>query len=542
MNPKKLIMIEDDAGWIAEVKKYFTQTKCIFDQGTDYEKLIEDHPDVDLILIDYDLGEDRPNGSQILNRVKSLNKGACVGIVSIHKKGGFLASDAAVADFFVDKEKYIDRREAFKTIAYQWNEYMKVHCAPKVQSEWDTLKTVIIHTPSTELRYVDPEDPSFLMEEIPDENRAEEEHRKFILMLQELTHCRVLDIRDLITDVFALCGNEHERAALLAELVFGKYDRALYELFQKNGVDFPHLGTYAIGDMKKSKPEEIVRYIYEGWNTENWSRYRKEFKKQHVSLFSEMNNAYFTRDPGFALDGMFVVSSMTKKIRQRETRVLDTVLKKHPWFKDRAVESFSSDTLSQRIEGGDVVAIGPQRLAVGWSERSSFESIEKLAHRLLSEKNYKEVYAIPIPRRRAFMHLDTVFSLVGQNTAVVHPEAMDIDMGFYKFNKQVARGKTTTEKEFNSTSFIDYLKKQEGFSIIETAGGNVGLAKKEQFTDATNCLAVGEKRVVSYEGNRHTNEALEAAGVEVYRVEGYELVKGRGGPRCMSMPISRKTS
>ena len=539
VNTKKILVIEDDPGWITDIKSYFKESTCLIDKGNDYINLLNKNLDMDLVLIDFELKGMEKNEAGILEDIKKLNSGACIGLLSGVKKGGFSAKDAEIADFYLDKDDYLDREEAFDKISKKWNEFMKDACLPRIRTEWDDLRSVIVHTPTSELRYVDSENQTFLMEERPDEERAAEEHYDFIKAIQKNSNARILEIRNLAEDVFKLTTDDEERQEMLAELIFNEEYLNMWKRFNQANISFPHIGTDAIDDAKQLSPSEIVNNLYNGWNSTDWKRYQNRFGSEHVHLLYEMNNAYFTRDPGVTLDGLFVVSKMTRLIRKREARLLNVILKKHPWFFGADVLSYSSGAAHHRIEGGDVVAIGPNRLAVGWSERTSYETIEDLAKHLLYQYGYKQIFVIPIPKRRAFMHLDTVFSLVGEKTAVCHPEALEMQMGFWIFEKEETKGNDGIISNAIQESFIDHLKEKFGFIIVETAGGHPGLARSEQFTDATNCLAIGNNRVVGYTGNRATNEALKKAGVEVIEVEGYELVKGRGGPRCMTMPVSR---
>jgi arginine deiminase len=538
MKIRKVLYVEDDPSWRDAARRFFRDAEVVLSGGLDVEDLVGRHPDLDLVLLDFDLGIPEIDGSIILRRIRELYAGVCVGLFSSVERRGFTAKDAQLASFYVDKKESIDRNEAFERVTANWHAFMRSCCAPRVRSEWDRLQTVIVHTPASELRFVDVEAPFFLMEERPDESNAAREHALFRSTLQTAVHARVLDVRDLLLDVIQEAGTEEERRQLLSQLILDGEERRLAPAFLGAGCDLPSLGSLAIQDILAASAADIVRVLYEGWHTGNWARYRGRLGDQHVSILPPMNNAYFARDPGFALDGVFVISSMTKTIRRREARVLELVLTEHPWFKGYPVISMDRDSRPQRIEGGDVVALGVGRLAIGWSERTSFDSIKCLAEILLQKHEYVEVYAIPIPPRRAYMHLDTVFSLVGEGTAVVYPGALDAEMGFYRLFREEERGGASMRVEFSRESFIDRLR-QEGFEIILTAAGDLDRAIMEQFADATNTLAVENRRVVAYRMNEATNGALEAAGIQVLKVEGGELVKGRGGPRCMTMPIAR---
>jgi arginine deiminase len=363
-----------------------------------------------------------------------------------------------------------------------------------------------------------------------------------VAVLQK-SNVRVLDTRRLAEDVFSLAPAD-EREQLLAEIVLDESEQELWRIFKETGQTFPSLGAEALQDMKGATPDEIVTRLYEGWSSTNWKRYSTQFGKSHVPLLLEMCNAYFTRDPGFTLNGLFVVSSMTRRIRQREARLLDVILRQHPWFSDDRsvrypVQSFVRADPPNRIEGGDVVAIGPGELAIGLSERTSFEAIEALSRHLLVERDYQRIYVVPIPRTFAYMHLDTVFSLVSSDTAVCYPAAIGSNFLFFYFERSPS-GKDIVLSN-GTQPFLVHLQDKMGFKLVETAGGHPGLAMAEQYGDATNTLAIGNGRVIAYAENHTTNDCLRNAGIEVIEIKGSELVKGVGGPRCMTMPVQRGT-
>jgi arginine deiminase len=541
MKPRKLLLVEDDAGWIEYLRKAFEPATIIVDGGTGWADAIQKNPDIDLILLDYQLPGSGTDGGAILAELRRIGTGACIVLLSGIRKGGFTAGDLKDADDWVDKDASPDRGVTLRNIGRVWDESMREACAPAIQNEWGPLRTVIVHTPAAELRYVFPDDPEYLMEDAPDEEMAAAEHREFVTALRKVSHARVLDVKDLVFDVLeALSSAEREEA--LAQVLFEEPERKAWAEFRRAGGCYPHLVSQAIEDLRGAGPGEMVEALYCGRNSSDWERHKLTFGKgRHVSLLLEMNNAYFTRDPGFALDGVFGVASMTRRVRRREPRLLQLVLDRHPWFAGwKKLSPQTRRDSIHRIEGGDVVAIGPHELAVGWSERTSFETIEALALELFREYGYTAVHAIPIPRRRAFMHLDTVFSIVGDGTAVYYPEATEALGGFHTLRAEGEPPEVTVRHAYNAGSFIDFLQLERGFeSPVPTAGGHPGLARANQFNDGTNCFAIADRIVVSYAANRATNDALAKAHVTVIKIPGSELVKGRGGPRCMTMPIAR---
>ena len=257
-------------------------------------------------------------------------------------------------------------------------------------------------------------------------------------------------------------------------------------------------------------------------------------------LVPPMPNLYFTRDP-FAVVGCGVsLHHMHTRTRSRETIYGRTIFAWHPdyavqvplWYTPE--EPFS-------LEGGDILNLSAKVLAVGVSERSEADAVQRLAERLFSreESDVETVLAFTIPKTRAFMHLDTVFTQVDRDKFTVHPGILPS----LKVFALTGRGKgkvSITEEEGGLEEILKRYLGLDRLTLIRCGGGEGIAAEREQWNDGSNTLCIAPGKVIVYDRNYVTNKLLEDAGLTVLKLSGSELSRGRGGPRCMSMPLVRK--
>ena len=183
--------------------------------------------------------------------------------------------------------------------------------------------------------------------------------------------------------------------------------------------------------------------------------------------------------------------------------------------------------------------LSPEVLAVGISQRTEGDSIDQLARTVLSRsKTFKRVLAFNIPKSRSFMHLDTVFTMVDRDKFTVHPNILsDITVFVMELDGD---GQMKIRQE--SGRLEDILKEHLGLSqvtLIPCGQGHTIDAAREQWSDGSNTLAIAPGEVVVYTRNYVTNRSLEEAGIRIHAIPSAELSRGRGGPRCMSMPLVR---
>ncbi|ALR10907.1 arginine deiminase [Mycobacteroides saopaulense] len=391
-------------------------------------------------------------------------------------------------------------------------------------SEVGRLRAVVLHRPGDELKRLTPRNnDQLLFDGLPWVARAQEEHDAFAEVLRS-RGVEVLLLSDLLREALAsgaarvqgisAAVNARRLGYALAQDL-SEYLRSLdagdlaYVLMC--GMTFDEL---PVGG-KVAQPS-LVRTMHHG----------SDF------VIEPLPNLLFTRDSSFWIGHKFAITSLALPARVRETSLTDLIYAHHPRFLGvrRAYESHSAP-----VEGGDVLLLGPGVVAVGVGERTTPAGAEALARSLFDDGLAHTVLAVPIAQERASMHLDTVCTMVDTDAVVMYPAIQD---SLSAFTIRRTEGGVSIS---GADPFVEAAADAMGIGklrVIDT-GLDPVTAEREQWDDGNNTLAVAPGVVVAYERNVETNARLEASGVEVLAISASELGTGRGGPRCMSCPVSR---
>ncbi|UJA79609.1 arginine deiminase [Bacillus cereus] len=402
-----------------------------------------------------------------------------------------------------------------------------------VTSEIGELQTVLLKRPGKEVENLTPDYlQQLLFDDIPYLPIIQKEHDYFAQTLRN-RGVEVLYLEKLAAE--ALVDKK-----LREEFV----DRILKEGQADVNVAHQTLKEYLLSFSN----EELIQKIMGGVRKNEIETSKKthlyELMEDHYPFYLDpMPNLYFTRDPAASVGDGLTINKMREPARRRESLFMEYIIKYHPRFAKHNVPIWLDRDYKFPIEGGDELILNEETIAIGVSARTSAKAIERLAKNLFSRQNkIKKVLAIEIPKCRAFMHLDTVFTMVDYDKFTIHPaiQGPKGNMNIYILEKGADEEKL---KITHRTSLMEALKEVLDLSelvLIPCGGGDVIASAREQWNDGSNTLAIAPGVVVTYDRNYVSNTLLREHGIEVIEVLSSELSRGRGGPRCMSMPIVRK--
>lgn len=399
----------------------------------------------------------------------------------------------------------------------------------QVNNEIGVLKKVLLHRPGVEIENLTPDLlERLLFDDIPYLKIAQEEHDAFAKVLRE-EGAEVVYIEDLVTETLETSKELKEQFIYQFLKEADVHAKALTE------AAFKYLSKMATKEMVDKMIGGIRTFEVEVTDEENLSDMLHD---DYPFITDPLPNLYFQRDPFASMGNGVTINKMHTVTRNRETIFADYVFKHHPEYKGQ-VDIFYNRDEEFSIEGGDELVLSKNTLAIGISERTSGDAIEKLAERLFFEyeTDFTTVLAFDIPKRRAFMHLDTVFTQIDYDKFTIHPEIMGT-LDVYELKKgdgvvNVNKVETTLEAILSK-----YLNRD--VKLIMCGDGDAIAAGREQWNDGANTLCIRPGVVVVYSRNWVTNDRLRSLGVKVIEIPSSELSRGRGGPRCMSMPLIRE--
>ncbi|MBQ3370194.1 MAG: arginine deiminase [Mogibacterium sp.] len=395
-------------------------------------------------------------------------------------------------------------------------------------SEIGKLNKVLLHRIGTEVDGLVPDNfARLLFDDIPYLKVAQQEHDHFARILK---------------------SNGVEVVYYVDEVAKALHRQDIKDRFIREMLDQSHFSSRGVKEaiyayLIVMKPHELVEKVIAGVRKTDLTDYRPKTLAEKIDeaypfYMDPMPNMYFTRDQGACVGNGITIHHMSTATRRRESLLLRYMYEYNSDFAPAGTEKWYDYDDPQSLEGGDILVLSKDIVAIGLSERTTALGIETFARNLLMGSDFKKVLVFNIPKKRAFMHLDTVFTMVDYDKFSIHPE---IEGPLQLYELSLGAGgeiRLDSMTEDLATILADELG-LPAVKLIRCGGDDVMAAQREQWNDGSNTLCIAPGKVITYERNYVTNDLLDRNGIEVLTMPSSELSRGRGGPRCMSCPVNR---
>lgn len=395
-------------------------------------------------------------------------------------------------------------------------------------SEIGKLNKVLLHRLGKEIEGLVPDNfERLLFDDIPYLKIAQQEHDRFAGLLRE----NGVEVVYYVDETAKALKTEEIRKAFVDDFIrdSGVYSEEAREAVKDYLLRMPsqQLVETAIAGIKKEEVDvknkgSLASYIASGY----------------PYYTDPMPNLYFTRDPGACVGNGLNVHHMSTVARRREALLLRYMYQYNEDFAPEGTHLWYDYDQEYSIEGGDVLVLSKDIVAIGLSQRTTAGGIERFAENILKESSFKKILVFDIPKSRAFMHLDTVFTMVDFDKFTIHPE-IEGPLQIYEITLN-PDGKAHFESiQGELEDILSSELNLPAVELIRCGGDDPMAAQREQWNDGSNTLAIAPATVITYERNYVTNELLDKKGIKVITMPSSELSRGRGGPRCMSCPVNR---
>ncbi|MBC1724175.1 arginine deiminase [Listeria seeligeri] len=407
---------------------------------------------------------------------------------------------------------------------------MEVENILNITSEIGKLRTVLVKRPGSELENITPEYlHSLLFDDIPYLKMMQKEHDYFVKTMQD-AQIEVLYLENLAAEALRESGDKEIFLTKMIQESSQLDASALYVRDYLMSFDEKEMIKKLMSGVKKSEiPARKKKHLNE------------MMENQYPFFLDPLPNLYFTRDPAAVIGNGVTINKMFQPARRRESMFMELILQHHPRFSKQEIPIWTDREAQFPMEGGDELILNKETILIGVSERTDARAVEQLAENLFSrETQIKRVLAVEIPETRSFMHLDTVFTMVNYDQFTIHPAIQNQqgELNVYILEQGDNGLEITSRKDFQRV-MAEVLEVPE-VDFIPCGGEDVIVSAREQWNDGANTLAIAPGEVITYDRNQVSNELLRSAGIKVHEVISSELSRGRGGPRCMSMPLVRE--
>jgi arginine deiminase len=397
------------------------------------------------------------------------------------------------------------------------------------QSEVGKLRTVMVHRPDLAHERLSPTNcHELLFDDVIWVRRAHQEHDAFVDLMRG-RGVEVVLVHDLLAETL---DHKPAREWLLNRRVRPEDVTVMFAEPLKDWLgEMPgdELATRLTGGVTLLElPDEMRSAIGEALHPTDF-------------ILPPLPNHLFTRDTTAWLYGGVSLNPMFWPARQLETLNCEAIYRFHPRFRDAEFEIWfggaDHDWGQARMEGGDMMPVGDGVVLVGMGERTTARAVSILAKNMFAKGAARLIIGAQMPRERAAMHLDTVFTFCDRDLATIYePVVSQIRPILF-----TPGGHMGVQAEVSERSFLDEVRDKLGIENLRlvTTGGDEFEAERNQWDDGNNVVALEPGVVVAYERNEATNAKLAKAGIEVLAIAGQELGRGRGGGHCMTCPIVR---
>lgn len=402
-----------------------------------------------------------------------------------------------------------------------------------VHSEVGRLRTVLVCSPGRAHERLTPSNcDDLLFDDVMWVERARRDHDAFVAGMRGLG-VEVLEMHDLLAETVAVPAARTwilDQQVVPNQVGVGLVQevRAYLEELDDRSLADTLIGGLSTDEFPETHGGDMILMVRDAAGVNEY-------------LLPPLPNTLYTRDTTCWIYGGVTLNPLHWQARREETVLAAAIYRFHPRFAGRVVEWWGDPARSwgmASLEGGDVMPIGNRTVLIGMGERTSRQGISQVAAALFAQGAAERVIVAALPRTRAAMHLDTVFTFADRDCVLVYPDIVDRIDTFSYYPSDSPAGLDLRKEP---APFVEVVAEALGLPRLRVVrtGGDAYLRERTQWDSGTNLLCVSPGVVFAYDRNAHTNALLRREGIEVHEIVGAELGRGRGGGRCMTCPIVR---